>query len=205
MASFVSTSIERLVNRIVAFAAILLMVLGFAAPVSAVEQNVFNYDSGRGIAREHITEISVAGTDALTPVRSAAPPVATHRVVLRPAVVLVAPRTTPSTAIEPMWAQAPNRGFLGGWSRPDTLKPGAVIDRYGGETGRFFSPQGTPLEARALPTGSGPLNTYEVLKPLDVQGGIVAPAFGQPGLGVQYMTDLPVADLIEQGFLKPVG
>ncbi|MCP4965684.1 MAG: TNT domain-containing protein, partial [bacterium] len=35
-----------------------------------------------------------------------------------------------------------------------------------GETGRFFSPQGTPLDARALPTGSGPLNTYEVLKPL---------------------------------------
>jgi hypothetical protein len=104
-----------------------------------------------------------------------------------------------------MWAQAPNRGFLGGWSRPDTLKPGTVIDRYGGETGRFFSPQGTPLDARSLPTGSGPLNTFEVLKPLDVQGGVVAPAFGQPGLGVQYMTDLPVADLIEQGFLKPVG
>ncbi len=118
---------------------------------------------------------------------------------------LVAPRTTPGTAIEPMWAQAPSRGFLGGWSRADTLKPGTVIDRYGGETGRFFSPQGTPLDARALPTGSGPLNTYEVLKPLDVQGGIVAPAFGQPGLGVQYMTDFPVADLIEQGFLKPLG
>ncbi|MCP4966154.1 MAG: TNT domain-containing protein [bacterium] len=65
-----------------------------------------------------------------------------------------------------MWAQAPSRGFLGGWSRADTLKPGTVIDRYGGETGRFFSPQGTPLDARALPTGSGPLNTYEVLKPL---------------------------------------
>jgi hypothetical protein len=50
MASFVSTSIERIVNRIVAFAAILLMVLGFAAPVSAVEQNAFNYDAALNAA-----------------------------------------------------------------------------------------------------------------------------------------------------------
>ncbi len=95
---------------------------------------------------------------------------------------LVAPRTTPGTAIEPMWAQAPNRGFLGGWSRADTLEAVTVIDRYGGETGRFFSPQGTPLDARSLPTGAGPLNTYEVLKPLDVQGGVVAPRSGSPAL-----------------------
>jgi hypothetical protein len=115
-----------------------------------------------------------------------------------------ATRAGPGTAIEPMWAQAPNRGFLGGWSKAETLQPGTIIDRYGGETGRFFSPAGTPLEARALPTGSGPLNTYEVLKPLEVQGGIVAPAFGQPGLGVQYMSPQTVADLIEAGIIKPV-
>lgn len=110
----------------------------------------------------------------------------------------------PGVAIEPMWAQAPNRGFLGGWSNSETLSPGTVIDRYGGDTGRFFSPAGTPFEARALPAGSGPLNSFEVLKPFDVQGGIVAPAFGQPGLGVQYASSQTVADLIEAGIIKPV-
>lgn len=61
-----------------------------------------------------------------------------------------------------------------------------------------------PLEARALPTGAGPLTEYEVLKPFDVQGGTVGPAFGQPGLGVQYMSPDPAADLIEGGFIKPI-
>ena len=110
----------------------------------------------------------------------------------------------PGTALEPMWAQAPNNGFLGGWSTTETLQPGTLIDRYRGETGRFFSPAGTPLDARSLPSGAGPLNIYEVLKPFDVQGGIAGPAFGQPGLGVQYMGSQPVADLIEGGFIKPV-
>lgn len=109
-----------------------------------------------------------------------------------------------SKALEPMWAQAPSNGFLGGWSTTETLQPGTVIDRYGAETGRFFSPQGTPLEARSLPTGAGPYSAYQVLKPFDVQGGIVAPAFGQTGLGVQYMASQNVADLIEGGFIKPV-
>lgn len=104
-----------------------------------------------------------------------------------------------------MWAQAPNNGFLGGWITTETLQPGAVIDRYGAETGRFFSPQGTPFGARALPAGSGPYNAYQVLKPFDVQGGIAGPAFGEPGLGVQYMSSQTVADLIEGGFIKPVG
>jgi len=115
------------------------------------------------------------------------------------------PRTTPGTAIEPLWAQAPNRGFLGGWSQSETIRPGTVLDRYGNDAGRFFSPAGTPFEARALPAGSGPLQRYEVLRPLEVQAGVVAPAFGQPGLGIQYMSSQTVADLIEAGFLKAVG
>jgi hypothetical protein len=107
-------------------------------------------------------------------------------------------------ALEPMWAQAPNNGFLGGWSTTETLQPGTVIDRYGAETGRFFSPGGTPLEARSLPTGAGPLNTYQVLKSFNVQGGIAASAFGQAGGGVQYIASQTVSDLIEGGFIKPV-
>ena len=110
----------------------------------------------------------------------------------------------PAGALERQWAQAPYDGFLGNYRAAESLQPGTIIDRYGGETGRFFSPAGTSFEARALPAGSGPLNTYEVLKPLDVQAGIVAPAFGQPGLGIQYMAPQTVADLIEGGFIKPV-
>ena len=108
-------------------------------------------------------------------------------------------------AIEPLWAQAPDNGFLAGWSTTESLEAGTVIDRYGGETGRFFSPEGTPFEARSLPAGSGPLNQYEVLKPFDVQAGLAAPAFGEPGLGIQYMSSQTVADLIRAGFIKPVG
>lgn len=95
--------------------------------------------------------------------------------------------------------------FLGGWSRTETIRPGTVIDRYGDDAGRFFSTADTPFEARALPAGSGPLQRYEVLRPLDVQAGVVAPAFGQPGLGIQYMSWQTVADLIEAGFIKAVG
>ena len=110
--------------------------------------------------------------------------------------------TQAGTALEPRWAQAPNNGFLGGWSTTETLQPGTLIDRYGAETGRFFSPAGTSLEARALPPGSGPLNAYEVLKAVEVQGGIAAPAFGQPGIGIRYMAPQTVAELIDDGFIK---
>ena len=110
---------------------------------------------------------------------------------------------TASTAIERQWAHVPHNGFLGGWNKAETVRPGTLIDRYGIDTGRFFSPA-APFGARALPPGAGPLNAYEVLKPLQVRTGIAAPAFGQPGLGVQYMAHHPVADLIEDGFIKQV-
>ena len=47
------------------------------------------------------------------------------------------------------------------------------MDRYGGETGKFVSPKGTPYTNRSLPPGSDarPYNVYEVVKPIDVQSG----------------------------------
>jgi hypothetical protein len=107
-----------------------------------------------------------------------------------------------SGALEPQWAQAPDNGFLGGWSTPETLEPGTVIDRYGNESGRFFSPNGTSFAARSLPGAESTPATYEVLKPVGVQAGIAAPAFGQPGLGVQYMASQNVSDLIRGGYIK---
>ncbi len=114
---------------------------------------------------------------------------------------------TPGPLPMRQWDDAPFDGFLANWRTTETLQPGTRIDRFGPETGRFLSPEGTPLPNRALPPGTagGNPSAYEVVKPVDVQAGLAAPAFGQPGLGIQYMTNSPVADLIEAGILKPVG
>jgi hypothetical protein len=100
----------------------------------------------------------------------------------------------------------PNRGFLGHPSK-QTLEAGTRIDRYGREGGTFVSPEGSPLEMRALPPGAGdrPYNVYEVVNPVKVDAGTVAPWFGQLGLGTQYELPASVAELIEQGVLKAVG
>lgn len=103
-----------------------------------------------------------------------------------------------------LWDDAPFDGFLFNFRKAETLSPGSRIDRFGPETGRFLSPAGTPLAKRALPDASGSPTVYEILKPLDVEAGVVAPAFGQPGLGIQYRTSAPVADLIRLGYLKSV-
>ena len=106
-----------------------------------------------------------------------------------------------------LWDDAPFEGFLYNWRIAVTLSPGTRIDRFGLETGRYLAPEGTPLAARALPPSStrGAPTVYEVARPLNVEAGLAAPAFGQPGGGIQYKTSSPVADLIRMGYLKPVG
>jgi len=96
----------------------------------------------------------------------------------------------------------PNRGFADTPERM-TLQPGTIIDRYGSPDGRFVSPQGVPAVARSLPSGAAnsPVNTYQVLKPFDVYGGPAAPAFNQPGGGMQYELNSSVQELVEQGYL----
>ena len=99
-----------------------------------------------------------------------------------------------------------NSGFLGEATR-DYLYPGQQIDRYGGsDYSQFFSPVGTPAEARSLPPGVDdlPLRTFEVLKPFEVESGIVAPAFGQLGLGTQFRTPVPLGTLIDRGIIREV-
>ncbi|MEM7188152.1 MAG: TNT domain-containing protein [Pseudomonadota bacterium] len=102
------------------------------------------------------------------------------------------------------------RGFDGPITRTN-LEPGTMIDRYSGAPGEldgggFLSPANTPFEARALPYDPSKqiYTKYEVLKPLPVDTGKVAPWFGHPGGGVQHNTLMPVKDLIAQGYLKPV-
>ncbi|HTE52540.1 MAG TPA: TNT domain-containing protein [Kofleriaceae bacterium] len=110
----------------------------------------------------------------------------------------------PSRELEPFFP--PNRGFLG-QTRREFLQPGQRIDRLGGSGfSRFFSPQGTPPSSRALPPGTAgqPLRTFEVLKPLEVEAGTVAPAFGQPGGGTQFLTPVRLEILIKRGFLREI-
>ena len=97
----------------------------------------------------------------------------------------------------------PNRGFQDG-SAPAMLRPGATVDRFGDARGSFLSPRGTPFAARSLPAEAAtrPLTTYRVVAPVQVQAGTAAPAYGQPGGGIQYdLGGRSVQDLIKQGSL----
>ncbi|MBS5988058.1 TNT domain-containing protein, partial [Clostridium sp.] len=99
----------------------------------------------------------------------------------------------------------PNRGF-DGEAVIETLKPGTRIDRYGFEGGTFVSPEGIPYPSRALAPGTEnkSYNVYEVIKPIEVQAGKIAPWFGEPGGGIQYELSLSVKKLIEDGFIRRV-
>ncbi|MFJ4143002.1 TNT domain-containing protein [Pseudomonas sp. NPDC089734] len=109
----------------------------------------------------------------------------------------------------------------GGWEWPknsgfaedpvkNTLPVGTKLDRYGGPDGSFLSPKGTPYDQRALAPGSkaGGYYEYEVLKPLPVIQGKIAPAFNEPGGGIQilpaFSERVNVQWLIDNHFIKEV-
>jgi len=96
------------------------------------------------------------------------------------------------------WRYPPDNGYLLFRGQPieytATLSPGADIDRFGSEYGTFLAPEYTPYAARSLPPMSlddfDPAYTcnyhvYTVIKPFAVDEGPIAPAFGQPGYGLQ--------------------
>jgi len=99
----------------------------------------------------------------------------------------------------------PNQGFDG---EPvvETLKPCTLIDRYGPLRGRFTAPKGTSIPQRSLAPGTVEegYHLLEVVKPLRVRAGKIAPWFDQPGGGIQYRLERSVPDLIREGFLKIV-
>ncbi|SHJ41911.1 Protein of unknown function [Clostridium amylolyticum] len=88
-------------------------------------------------------------------------------------------------------------GFLDGKSNLTTLEPGKVIDRFGNPSnGYYLSPEGVKYEQRALAPHCEKLDyhKYKVILPLDVESGIIAPWFDQPGGGIQYFTSNQVLD-----------
>ncbi|RKT54381.1 TNT domain-containing protein [Saccharothrix australiensis] len=74
------------------------------------------------------------------------------------------------------------------------LHAGRRIDRYGSEYGAFLAPEGLPYTTRSIPpqnlTGTPAENcnyhVYRVVKPFQVDAGLIAPWFYQVGGGIQY-------------------
>ncbi|CAK7212123.1 hypothetical protein SCUCBS95973_001335 [Sporothrix curviconia] len=94
-----------------------------------------------------------------------------------------------------------------------TLPVGLLVDRFGSEYGSYASPAAAPFMQRALPPSSldtpagnpvYPYNyhLYRVTEAFEVMAGPIAPWFGQPGQGVQYMLSNNVLSLISGGFLE---
>jgi len=116
-------------------------------------------------------------------------------------------RTKGWRAEDGKWIWPSNDGFKGE-PRNEALKVGATIDRFGSDKGTFFAPAGTPLADRAMaPDTVGKdltLTKFEVLKPLPVAAGDIAPWFDQPGGGIQYKAAMSAEELVKQGYLKKI-
>jgi len=103
---------------------------------------------------------------------------------------------TPTTSFEPY---PPNNGFVGTPTRT-TLPAGYVVDRYGSGTGAYASPPGTPISARSLPPGAETraLNSFRLNQPTEVNAGLAAPYYGQPGFGIQFQFFQPIQQVTTQ-------
>ncbi|MDX1874325.1 glycohydrolase toxin TNT-related protein [Mycolicibacterium sp. 120266] len=90
---------------------------------------------------------------------------------------------------------------------PAVLQPGEMFDRFGPGFGQFGSPVGTEFPLRALPPHSldAGYHRYEVIRPIPLWEGPIAPAMGQPGGGVQYYFTRPIVDLLNAGYLREVA
>ena len=113
-----------------------------------------------------------------------------------------ATRPTESTAIIPYYP--PNNGFADTPTKA-ILPIGTALQRTGNFSGRFVAPAGTPFYQLSLPYNQlGEKTVYlEVVQPVNVLKGPVAPWFGQPGGGTQFiLLDGPVIQLVNDGFLE---
>lgn len=103
--------------------------------------------------------------------------------------------------------QAHPQGFSTPESRtPAVLEPGEMFDRFGPGFGQFGSPVGTDFPARALPAHSleAGYHRYEVVRPVPIWQGPIAPAMGQSGGGIQYYFPNSIVDLVNAGYLREV-
>ena len=88
----------------------------------------------------------------------------------------------------------------------EVLQPGTRIDRYGSDFGSFTSPEGIPYEMRAVAPGTDlkPYSVFEVVEPINVKAGEIAPWFDEPGGGIQYLLPDTVDKLLDAGILRRI-
>ena len=88
----------------------------------------------------------------------------------------------------------------------EVLQPGTRIDRYGSDFGSFTSPEGIPYEMRAVAPGTDlkPYSVFEVVEPINVKAGEIAPWFDEPGGGIQYLLPDTVDELLDAGILRRI-
>ena len=63
--------------------------------------------------------------------------------------------------------------------------------------------EGTPIPSRSLPPSTNLQfrDIYQVAKPFPVQASAIAPYYGMPGMGTQYLTPLPIQNMVNKGIL----
>jgi hypothetical protein len=100
----------------------------------------------------------------------------------------------------------PNRGFTS--SVRGTMKKGMIVERYGSSSGRYAGEPGVMVSELGLPPGSEalPHARYRVRKPFEAEIGPAAPVpdFAATGGATQYRFDVPVEELVKQGYLELV-
>lgn len=104
------------------------------------------------------------------------------------------------------WKYPDNDGFLGERTKR-SLEVGEKFDRFGSPAGRYASPAGTDFQARSLPPTSTTQKyyVYEVVKPLEVESGTIAPWFEQPGLGTQLRFEQTIQTYLREGYIKLIA
>ncbi|MEU2712966.1 TNT domain-containing protein [Streptomyces sp. NPDC007205] len=123
-------------------------------------------------------------------------------------------QTDPQTAKSGWW-YPDNQGFVlengKPVKHPVTLRKGQLLDLFGSGLGNFLAPAGTPYAKRAIPPNNldtfaqkYPFNyhRYRVEQPFTVEAGPIRPWFGQPGLGLQYVTTDTIPVLVNAYKLK---
>jgi len=87
-----------------------------------------------------------------------------------------------------------------------TLPPGFLIDRFGAESGSYFSPRGESYAGRAVPYVCSRMayTVYRVVQPINVASCKAAAWFDQPGGATQFKADQPALALRNVGAITPV-
>ncbi|MFC6341384.1 TNT domain-containing protein [Nocardioides hankookensis] len=92
---------------------------------------------------------------------------------------------------------------------PAELQPGDLLDCVGPETGHHLYALGTPFSQRSQPPSDvgAARFAFQLARPFppEVQEGIAAPWFGQPGGGAMVVLDRPIRWYVDQGYLDPIG